>query len=591
MKKTILISIVSLFLFSSNNSRGLIADSEYILDSPEEVEVRPSRIKARTMPKSLLRDIKQSDDHAADLIESAEERAQQVLRDAQMEAAKIKEQAKEGYSKLKEDIKEEVSKLTSKVEEEGLKLGNKAERDALILKNEARQKALRIINQAEERALRIKNKELEGALPEVEIEEEEVSIVLEPNKDAKDFGQVVASGKKKVTPEWKETVENQFSDDVVTLRQIILEGEADKDEKEGFLQQFKEQRMWFDKTVSGTQYFLDPNYNAVMQKRSSIHRVVSAQEKADEFLKEAFEKDTFDEAVRRKIRLVVLYDLNSLIQKEVEKGVASLYEAGLQDSVIKDAVNKVIEDAKLKVGKLPSLEKVGVGEVETIEGEVKKLKKDLETQSQERSEFEQDIKNKLEEKNKANIELDLLLKKTEQKIEKLKKETESQVEGRLKPEIEAKNKENLDLQLRLQEVRRDLEREMDQLKQEVAKAKSRAEADEKLRSKAEAKAEAEEKLRLETESRAKLETEVAQQKSDQAERQAEEAFLGLREDYEQKLDEQEKLLEEERKEALERESELLRLKQEAKDIFESANRRKLEEELKASEFEFQGSGF
>ncbi len=60
-EKTILISIVSLFLFSSNNSRGLIADSEYILDSPEEVEVRPSRIKARTMPKSLLRDIKQSD--------------------------------------------------------------------------------------------------------------------------------------------------------------------------------------------------------------------------------------------------------------------------------------------------------------------------------------------------------------------------------------------------------------------------------------------------------------------------------------------------------------------------------------------------
>ncbi len=365
----------------------------------------------------------------------------------------------------------------------------KAEMEALRIRREARKKALEVVARAEKQ-------EFEQDYEDFEEEEEEIKEDMEEGEE-KEGGEQV---KKDVSEEWKQEVSRQFAQDTEMIKQIIIQGETDKQEQQDFIQKLEDQKKWLDATVSGTKHFFDPNYNAVMQKKLSFGRLVKAQKKADEILQELIDEEKINESRKKRMRIIILYDLNSLIQKKVERGRAGLIETGLSEVVLRDVVNKVVGAFKEE---LIDVEKEVKKAVEGIEEKIEKLKKDLDQlelqkaelragfkteKEQQKREFKTEIEQKnrenleleidlrktkneckfdIEQKNRAKLELEILLRKTKQNMERLEQQVQSRREKlpqeELKTEIEQKNRENLELQIRL----RRLERELKTLKNEV----------------------------------------------------------------------------------------------------------------------------
>ncbi|MBD3231854.1 hypothetical protein GF322_04295 [Candidatus Dependentiae bacterium] len=278
--------------------------------------------------------------------------------------------------------------------------------------------------------------------------------------------------KKRISPQWKEKIAEQIDQDVQLIKQIILEGEPDKDEVRDFISLFKEQRYWLDKMITGTKYFFDPKYNALMQKKAALQRVAKAQEKADKFLKELVDSDGLEENVYKKLRLVILYDINSLIQNAIETGTANKFSTGISERKIKETAKDVFQDYKDKRAKSLIIENQVKLEIDKIENELVRIKHELEKQKLETELTEKKMIEKIENKNRIILELEMLLDKTMQNMEKLKKEealrTKMQQDEKYRKIIEDKNKENLDLQLKL----KTLQRKVSDLKNELQKYKT-----------------------------------------------------------------------------------------------------------------------
>lgn len=262
---------------------------------------------------------------------------------------------------------------------------------------------------------------------------------------------------KEVSADWKEEIADQFSQDVSLIKQIIVGGERDSEELDDFMKLFKTQRDWFDKTITETKYFFDPKYNAVMQKKITLQKVVKAQERADEILKELVDVQEVGQSYYKRLRLVILYDINSKIQKAIELGIANEFDTGITENKIKDVVQKIVKDFKDKRLQEIDIEKKVKIDIDSIEHGLSSIKHELEKQKLETGLAER----KLFDTNKAYEELELLLEKTIKNMEKLKKEEVDRarwkVEEKYKPILEGKNKKNLELQLKLKKLKKTVE--------------------------------------------------------------------------------------------------------------------------------------
>jgi hypothetical protein len=229
------------------------------------------------------------------------------------------------------------------------------------------------------------------------------------------------------------------------------------------LNRFEDQKQWFDANLSVTKNFFDPMYNSVMQKKLSFKRLVKAQERADEILKELVDEDKLSVSLKKQIRLAILYQLNSLILKEVEKGRAELSETGLSDVEIRKVVTRAFSEFERKKAEEQEVERVVRKDIEELEKHIETFKSDLEKSKQEKIQLEakvQNLQTELQEKKKSHAELERILKKIEKDQEMLKDEmsfrTRVQLKKELKPVIERKNKENVELQMRLKRLEQDL---------------------------------------------------------------------------------------------------------------------------------------
>jgi hypothetical protein len=268
---------------------------------------------------------------------------------------------------------------------------------------------------------------------------------------------------KDISEEWKQEVTKQFELDVAKIKQIIVDGEKSKQDLKDFLNRFDDQRQWFDTNVSATKNFFDPTYNAVMQKKLSFKRLVKAQERAEEILKELADEDKLGVEVRRQIKLAILYNLNSLIQKEVERGRAELGDSGLSDFDIRRVVTRVFSEIEKKRAEEHEIERIVKKDIDALEKQIGSLKKNVEQQKGEKEQLEVKLSNvetELVQKRKANKELENLLKKVEEDKEMLRDEiarrTAFQIRKELKPVIERKNRENMELQFKLKKLEQDL---------------------------------------------------------------------------------------------------------------------------------------
>jgi len=292
--------------------------------------------------------------------------------------------------------------------------------------------------------------------------------------DANKAAMLFGGAQKLVDAHWKENVSGQFDRCVDGLKKIIIEGE-EKEEVDDFLYTFKQQRNWFDKTVTGTAKFFDPRYNAVCQKLESLKTLVDAQEKAEKILHRMVLEDKTNPAVFKKIRLVILYDLNAMIQENVEKGIVDQFEFGVIESDLERVVDQAVN--------LFKKEKYGVefvirDETVALERKFAEMKRQLKSQIEENEKLKQDIYSQqkhVEQCKKAQLNAELIAKKArenrKQLVEEAVRKTKEQVEGKLGPELEKERKSKLELEVRNLSI----EKEYDYFKQAATSSQEKLE--------------------------------------------------------------------------------------------------------------------
>lgn len=313
----------------------------------------------------------------------------------------------------------------------------------------------------------------------------------------------------KISNDWKKQVDVDFSNDLEFLSKIVIEGEGDQEERQDFKNRFEELKKWFNKALSNTEYFFDSNYNALKQKKLSIAGVVKAQKIADEIIDEKSKQISFDKKLLPKIKLLVLYEINSITQKNMQEGVITDIELGVNYDQIKEIISNVIDQLRKEQKDFG----VDLIIVQNLVLKLKQIKKELEQQDGMLDRLEKLIKNKFIKKDKKILELELLLKnQTEQtrrkvedkfkgklkdlkktslgfelKLKKNEKDTQLKLEAKLeerladfKKTLTDKEKANLELQLLLRQNKKEKERlqlKIDQLKQELSLAEKQVEGD------------------------------------------------------------------------------------------------------------------
>ncbi len=258
--------------------------------------------------------------HAADI----QNQTIGVLKDVE---GKAQQEADSAYR----NAEHHALKVLNRAEQEGARLTRQARKALVAIKSTAEEQAVEIINAAEEKVFRRKYG-IDGSGQESGIHEM-VSNQVAANR-------MVTN--RMVTNQWRATTKNDFEKDTDYLQQIIMEGESDPKERQDFGNVFSSQKEWFDATVSTTTYFFDPNYNSVMRKKQSIDQLVKAQRKAEDSLIERTHAFDVSQEVYKKLRLMILYELNSAMRaSDFPKGESQ------QNEIIGTIVQRVIDQGRL----------------------------------------------------------------------------------------------------------------------------------------------------------------------------------------------------------------------------------------------------
>lgn len=258
-----------------------------------------------------------------------------------------------------------------------------------------------------------------------------------------------------VSPDWKKEVAFDFHNDIAFLRQIIIKGEGRKEEQQDFSSLFDELKKWFESTLKKTKRFFDSNYNVLRQKKLSIARVVKAQKVANEIIEQHSEHIGFNKNLIPQIRLLVLYEINSAIQNEVEAGTIDELDMG----VTKEQIEKIIRQSTEQVEKERKEFGVDLAVVQNLVFKLKQIKRELETQDEMLEQLERLIKNKFIKKDKKILELELLLK-NQSKLSKRK------MEGKFKGKLKDLKKTSLGFELKLKKNEKDAQLKLEAKLQE-----------------------------------------------------------------------------------------------------------------------------
>jgi len=295
----------------------------------------------------------------------------------------------------------------------------------------------------------------------------------------RDIKELPAEDKREVSEAWKEETSKNFNEDISFLNKIIDQGEVSEEEREDFEKKFDSLKKWFEDILSKVKYFFDVSYNALKQKKISINRVAKAMKKADQFLEKKVGKFELDEKSQKRIKLLILYDINAHLLAELEKGTVGELEIGISDEKIEEIVLKALERGK-KI-----LKELGF-DLQAIENLILKLgmiKGDLEEQEEMLNKLEEMIKNKFKAKDLQSLELEVLLRKSKKESEAKRKQAEERFKKKLKAvkkigleseldiehklkkrserfkeELKQKEKANLELQLLLKEAKEKIKR-------------------------------------------------------------------------------------------------------------------------------------
>lgn len=253
----------------------------------------------------------------------------------------------------------------------------------------------------------------------------------------------------KITDSWKNNIKSSFYQDIDFMENIVNAGEDNKKELEIFKSHFKEIKKWFNGQLETIESFFDSNYKALMQKKQSISRVVTAQKKAIAILSKKIKELKISENKQKIATLFVLYEINNVIQNKTLKGNIDKYSTGISYSELEQIVIKSIK-------KIPETNKQDNEKKEFLK-KLETMKSELEKQESNLSVLEEKIRKELGLKNKEYLELEVKIERTKKEAVESKKSAvnraKSQITKEYKTYVEQSIKSGLTKELELEKYK------------------------------------------------------------------------------------------------------------------------------------------
>lgn len=391
-----------------------------------------------------------------------------LLQDSESAIRKLEDELTQKEQQLEDLAKKKLEHLQTKVEQEINTMRKKAEKmavdmrsdikeEALRLRHEAAHKTLGIISKTEEEALELKRKKRIDALNKrfgskimpsrrsrsrrarsvsryQSVRPTKIhrfSFIPDESHQATTMNKQDMGSGERVSPEWKNDISRQFYNDMSYMKQIILQGES-RHEIHDFNKRFTEQNRWFDKTLRSVRYVNDAHYVKIVKKQQRLHSVIAAQKQADAHLKKVVRGASLSLREKRKVRLMVLYDLNSLMQQREAQGGRRLLGA-LDIDEVTGIVKKTVEEFSVKFkersGRFPDVRILDNKTTQVVPVMAQKLQEELE-------------------------EVQVKLEEAEGKIQKERKKRK-QLRVAARQKIQEKARERVDLELKLRKAKHD----------------------------------------------------------------------------------------------------------------------------------------
>jgi hypothetical protein len=389
----------------------------------------------------------QNNSQVGQLIQEAEEAAKNLEEKIDAKIASLQQEAEIESQKFYSNAKKQARQLFEQAAEQASEVTQRAANEARELKIDAVDQVVDIINEADEKALDLRKKERE--------------LVFQQRKQRS--SSTSKEKRERISSKWKNKMAAEFNENSSFMKKIIIEGE-DTAQLSDFLQLFNNQRIWFDQTLRGTRYEKDQHYNQIIKKQMSLRNIINAQKQADSILAEIAQKIKFNNKEQKKIRLLVLYEINAFFQKNIfiekqpitQQSLNTLNDQGIRYLVLKVA-NETVGTVKKWYPEFKELDNQAL-----INLALDTKSSDQRDTKKQDNEIKKYFKQENESQAKELIESQLNTKQLQQKLDRLNKEflqkkplslpsSEKNIikDAYLGGKLEEQEKNNLDLMLKL----------------------------------------------------------------------------------------------------------------------------------------------
>ncbi len=310
------------------------------------------------------------------LTSSLEQMAEQLTQVGQEQEHALTEAVKHEAVQLEQDVLQETEILDTRTHERAQELAQQTqaeikraldravirERDEVLeahrisgrLKRQALEKINALVRQAEQEAYRLKKTQRKELL----------KLMLDE----------IASGERTA---WKTHLYDEFIGNLGKLEAVIRRGEQPDGVAE-FERLFKEQRTWFDASLTAVKSPHDAQYFVLFQKNIALRNIVTALKTVEAIFKKRF-KATEDEL--QKLLVLALYEINARItSKRDDHGVALATQLTepeceyLVDSMVKQlGPGKKIFDLQQVIEQAEKDRKDLQGRISTVQEQVARL--------------------------------------------------------------------------------------------------------------------------------------------------------------------------------------------------------------------------
>lgn len=336
--------------------RSMQGSDTFASEAQAAVQAIDEEVKTREKELKLV-----AEEHFVSMKREINEQASQLRREADAAALALKTKTEDRVQSLLETAESRMARLNKEVAQEAVKLKQEAAKKALIVIDEMEKRA-------SEKRIQERKKTLASAfgLPEKLLDREDTTTQKNPVLEAKakntagknsnnpglkqnshqatpdqKTAQTLSNATTRVSAEWKNDLSRRFYQDMATMKEIIISAESPA-ETQDFLKKFEEQNKWFDLTLRSTKSVTDEQYSQLANKQAQMGRLMQSQNIADDYLQKFTKNMNLEPLQFKKIRLGLLYELNTRTQQRASHLDSSIRETNIPDEEIKALVKQVL---------------------------------------------------------------------------------------------------------------------------------------------------------------------------------------------------------------------------------------------------------